>query len=696
MKKNARLGIDIGGTFTDLALEVEDRRFVQKILTTPAAPEQAVIVGLQNVLSEAGLAAGDLSLIIHGTTLATNAIIERKGAKTALLVTEGFRDSVEMAYENRFEQYDINVERPPALVPRHLRWPIRERVGPGGEIWEPLAEQDLDPLLPVIDREEIESVAIGFLHSYANQVHEVRVAELLAKQRPSLSLSLSSEVCPEVREYERLSTTCANAYVRPLMARYLVALQHQCRNIGISCPLLLMMSSGGLTTLEVGIKYPIRLIDSGPAGGAILAGEIAKAFGAEQALSFDMGGTTAKICLIDNGVAQTSRGFEVARAYRHTKGSGLPIRVPVVEMVEIGAGGGSIARVDGMGRVTVGPDSAGAVPGPACYAQDGEAATVTDADLQLGRIDPTYFAGGEMALSGERANQALVRDVGKHLGEDASNAAWMVSEIVDENMSNAARVHAVERGRSLSGRTMIAFGGAAPLHAARMAEKLGIKKIIVPIGAGVGSAIGFLRAPISYEVVRSYFTTLSGCDLGRVNDMLEEMSSEAENIVRPASTAGEFVDIRTADMRYVGQGHEIGVHLPRRSLLNEDLVLLRERFDEAYCKQYGRTIPGVDVEVLSWTVTLSEPPLDVTPVQAPILATEINSEEQREILDGRSGKFQQCAIVRRSNLENNMGLTGPALIVEEQTTTYVPKGFSAAINSLGYIILSSGEQDEEQ
>ena len=278
MKKNARLGIDIGGTFTDLALEVEGRRFVQKILTTPAAPEQAVIVGLQNVLSEAGLAAGDLSLIIHGTTLATNAIIERKGARTALMVTEGFRDSVEMAYENRFEQYDINVERPPALVPRHLRWPIRERVGPGGEIWEPLAEQDLDPLLPVIDREGIESVAIGFLHSYANQVHEVRVAELLAKQRPSLSLSLSSEVCPEVREYERLSTTCANAYVRPLMARYLVALQRQCRNIGISCPLLLMMSSGGLTTLEVGIKYPIRLIDSGPAGGAILAGEIGRIF----------------------------------------------------------------------------------------------------------------------------------------------------------------------------------------------------------------------------------------------------------------------------------------------------------------------------------------------------------------------------------------------------------------------------------
>jgi N-methylhydantoinase A len=696
MKKNACLGIDIGGTFTDLALEVEGKRFVQKILTTPAAPERAVIEGVHNVLHEAGLGPDELSLIIHGTTLATNAIIERKGAKTALLVTEGFRDSVEMAYENRFEQYDINVERPAPLVPRHLRWPIRERVGPGGEIWEPLAERELDSLLPIIDREEIESVAIGFLHSYANQVHEVRIAELLAKQRPSLSLSLSSEVCPEIREYERLSTTCANAYVRPLMACYLVALQRECRNIGISCPLLLMMSSGGLTTLEVGIKYPIRLIDSGPAGGAILAGEIATACGAPLALSFDMGGTTAKICLIDNGVAQTSRGFEVARAYRHTKGSGLPIRVPVVEMVEIGAGGGSITRVDGIGRVTVGPDSAGAVPGPACYDQGGEAATVTDADLQLGRIDPTYFAGGEIRLSGELANQALVRDVGKKLGEDATSAAWMISEIVDENMANAARVHAVERGKNLSGRTMIAFGGAAPLHAARMAEKLGIKEIIVPIGAGVGSAIGFLRAPISYEVVRTYFTNLSDCDLGRANGMLAQMSTEAENIVRLASTSSEFVDTRTADMRYVGQGHEIGVPLPCRELMKGDLVLLRERFDEAYREQYGRTIPGVDVEVLSWTITVSEPSLDVTLVKAPTVVTEIVLDDWREVLDGTSGAFQQCAIVRRSNLKNNTELSGPALIVEEQTTTYVPKSFRAAVNAVGYIILTASEQGEAQ
>ena len=455
-----------------------------------------------------------------------------------------------------------------------------------------------------------------------------------------------------------------------------------------------MMSSGGLTTLKVGIEYPIRLIDSGPAGGAILAGEIALSCGATNALSFDMGGTTAKICLIDNGVAQTSRGFEVARAYRHTRGSGLPIRVPVVEMVEIGAGGGSISRVDGMGRVTVGPDSAGAVPGPACYDQGGMMATVTDADLQLGRIDPTYFAGGEIPLNSKLAGQTLLKDVGDKIQSDANNAAWMVSEIVDENMSNAARVHAVERGKSLNGRTMIAFGGAAPLHAARMAQKLDIKEIIIPTGAGVGSAIGFLRAPISYEVVRSYFTTLSDCDLGRVNEMLSDMFAEAKKIVRLTGINQNPRDVRTADMRYVGQGHEISVPVPCRTLIKNDLSLLREYFDKAYREQYGRIIPGVDVEVLSWTVTVSQPSSAVITVERPTSKEEIESDDWRRVVDGRTGKMQRCAIVQRNNLENNKSLVGPALIVEEQTTTYVPGGFMAVLNALGYIILSALQEGE--
>ncbi|MEE2694134.1 MAG: hydantoinase/oxoprolinase family protein [Pseudomonadota bacterium] len=689
MKKNARLGIDIGGTFTDLALETVDGRFMQKILTTPMAPEKAVIEGIHNILRDARIDASSLALVIHGTTLATNAIIERKGARTALLVTEGFRDSVEMAYENRFEQYDVNVERPPALVPRHLRWPIRERVGPGGEIWEPLIEQNVENILPLIEREEIESIAVGFLHAYANNVHEARVAELLAKFRPDISLSLSSEVCPEVREYERLSTTCANAYVRPLMARYLAALEQEFRGIGVTCPLFLMMSSGGLTTLEVGVKYPIRLIDSGPAGGAILAGQIASACGADGAISFDMGGTTAKICLIDGGIAQTSRGFEVARAYRHTKGSGLPIRIPVVEMVEIGAGGGSLVRVDSMGRVTVGPASAGAAPGPACYGRGGEVPTVTDADLQLGRIDSMDFGGGEITLNPDLGREALLRDVGRGLEEDADHTAWMISEIVDENMANAARVHAVERGKSLNGRTMIAFGGAAPLHAVRMAEKLGVQEVVIPTGAGVGSAIGFLRAPISYEVVRSYFTTLSECDVGRVNEMLKQMSSEAQNIVQLAMKEGEFLNIRSADMRYVGQGHEIVVPVPSHELKRKHLNILRERFDEAYRKQYGRIIPGVDVEVLSWTVSITQPLASISVLDRSTPTEQIEPKRWREVWDGTNGISVQCGIFSRESLEENKRLVGPALITEEQTTTYVPKGFSASINGSGFIVIRS-------
>tara|TARA_Y100001934_G_scaffold268435_1_gene350453 strand:+ start:94 stop:1518 length:1425 start_codon:yes stop_codon:yes gene_type:complete len=473
------------------------------------------------------------------------------------------------------------------------------------------------------------------------------------------------------------------------MARYLAALDQEFRDIGVSCPLLLMMSSGGLTTLEIGVKYPIRLIDSGPAGGAILAGQIASACGAEGAISFDMGGTTAKVCLIDGGTAQTSRGFEVARAYRHTKGSGLPIRIPVVEMVEIGAGGGSLVGIDGMGRVTVGPASAGAVPGPACYARGGKVATVTDADLQLGRIESTDFGGGEITLDPALGRAALLKEVGRSLEEDADHAAWMISEIVDENMANAARVHAVERGKSLDGRTMIAFGGAAPLHAVRMAEKLGLKEIVIPTGAGVGSAIGFLRAPISYEVVQSYFTTLSECDVGRVNEMLKQMSIEAQNIVQLALKDGRFLNVCSADMRYVGQGHEISVPIPSHELKRKDLNVLRERFDESYRRQYGRIIPGVDVEVLSWTVSVTQPLEQIRVLKKLSPKEEVEPNKWCEVWDGRNGTFVRCGSVARENLQEDKKLVGPALITEEQTTTYIPNGFSASVNSLGFIIISS-------
>ncbi|MCH9000441.1 MAG: hydantoinase/oxoprolinase family protein, partial [Proteobacteria bacterium] len=393
----ARLAVDIGGTFTDLVLEANGRRATVKVLTTQANPERGVLDGVAKVMAEAGIQAAEVGLIIHGTTLATNALIERKGAKTALIVTEGLRDSVEMAQENRFEQYDINIDRPEPLVPRYLRWPVAERLNAAGEVLIPLDEASVAALVPAIAEHGIESLAVGLIHSYANPAHERRVAEILHAAVPDLSVTLSSEVCPEIREYERQSTTCANAYVRPLMARYLTRLERDLRAGGFACPFLLMTSGGGLTGFETAVKFPVRLVESGPAGGAILAGRVAAECGFDRVLSFDMGGTTAKICLIDGATPLTSRSFEVARAYRFLKGSGLPLRIPAIEMVEIGAGGGSIASVDALKRIVVGPESAGADPGPACYALGGEAPTVTDADVVLGRIDIESFAGGAVA-----------------------------------------------------------------------------------------------------------------------------------------------------------------------------------------------------------------------------------------------------------------------------------------------------------
>ncbi len=606
-RAGARLGVDIGGTFTDVALEAGGRHFSAKILTTPDAPERAVIAAIHDVLRHAGLAPGDLSIIIHGTTLATNAIIERKGARTALVTTEGFRDTVEIRHENRFEQYDLNIDLPPPLVPRRLRFVVPERIDARGRVITPLDEGAVEAMAETLSALGIESVAIGFLHSFTNPAHEQRTRDILAAFLPGVSFTLSSEVSPEMREYERFSTACANAYVQPMIGRYLRNLEERLGAEGFGCPLFLMLSGGGLTTVETAIRFPVRLVESGPAGGAIFASHIARQCGLDKVLSYDMGGTTAKICLIDDYRPQTSRAFEVARVYRFKKGSGLPLRIPVIEMVEIGAGGGSIARVDRLRRITVGPDSAGADPGPACYGRGGEAPTVTDADLLLGRIDPTGFSGGRMALDRAAAEAALRREVAEKLDLALPLAAFGVSEIVDENMANAARVHAIESGKDARGRTLVAFGGAAPLHAARMAEKLGLDRVLVPSQAGVGSAVGFLRAPIAYEVVRSQLQRLDAFDADAANALLASMRAEAEAIVRRGEPEAALTETRAAFMRYRGQGHEIAVSLPARPYRPEDAGELLAAFEEAYRGLYSRVIPGVEVEVLSWVLLLSGP-----------------------------------------------------------------------------------------
>ena len=682
-----RVGVDIGGTFTDVALAGSGETFTSKVLTTPRAPEEGVLEGLAQALGHAGIDPGDVEVVIHGTTLATNAIIERKGAKTALVVTEGFRDSVEMAYENRFEQYDIHVQKPAPLVPRYLRVPVRERVDAAGRVLLPPDPASIDAAIERLAREGVESIAIGFVHGYANPAHEELVAERLREAFPEAWLTLSSDVCAEIREYERLSTACANAYVQPLMARYLQSLSRRMEGAGIRAPLLMMTSGGGLTTVETAIRHPIRLVESGPAGGAILASRLAASSGIDQVLSFDMGGTTAKICLIDGGQPQSSRTFEVDRVYRFTKGSGLPLRIPVIEMVEIGAGGGSIAHLDRLGRIAVGPESAGAEPGPACYGQGGDRPTVTDADVVLGRIDPERFAGGSMPLCRASAEETLSRDVGEAMNLDTALAAFAVSEVVDENMANAARVHAIERGKDTASRTLIAFGGAAPVHATRLAEKLGIDTVIVPGDAGVGSAIGFLHAPVSYEVVRSRYTRLSAFDAEAVNAMFEAMRREAEDIVRLGAPRGALVETRIGYMRYVGQGHEVDVSIPGRRLDAGDAATLQAAFDAAYRAHYARVIPGMDVEVLTWSLTLTAPVPPPESEPEPSAAEAGAAEGHASLFNTGRADYDRVPVYSRDRLAPGTRLRGPVLIPEPQTTTVVGEGFDARIDGRGNIVL---------
>ncbi len=684
----ARLGVDIGGTFTDVALEVGSRRYSAKILTTPHAPEQGVLAAIHGVLEQAALAPGALSIIIHGTTLATNAIIERKGAKTALVTTEGFRDTIEIRHENRFEQYDVNIDLPPPLVPRRLRRVVPERMDARGRVVTPLDEGAVAALGAQLVAEGVESIAIGFLHSYVNPAHEERVRDILATRIGGVTMTLSSEVSPEMREYERLSTACANAYVQPMMGRYLVNLEVMLQEQGFKCPLFLMTSGGGLTTVDTAIRFPVRLVESGPAGGAIFAGHIARQCGLDKVLSYDMGGTTAKICLIDDLRPQTSRAFEVARVYRFKKGSGLPLRIPVIEMVEIGAGGGSIARVDPLKRITVGPDSAGADPGPACYGQGGTLPSVTDADLLLGRIDPTGFSGGRMALDRAAAEAAMQAEIADKLDLALELAALGVSEIVDENMANAARVHAIESGKDARGRTLVAFGGAAPLHASRMADKLGLDRVLVPSNAGVGSAVGFLRAPIAYEVVRTQLQRLDNFDADAANALLTAMYDEAASIVRRGAPEAKLSETRSALMRYRGQGHEIAVPLTAKTYRREDAEGIQAAFEEAYRRLYSRIIPGVEVEVLSWVVLVATP-APVADAPPPALPSAFTAAEarRRPIFDPETAEFVDVAIYERTALSPGATLIGPAVIIEDETSTVVGRNFAARIDAFGYIEL---------
>ncbi|MFK8076579.1 MAG: hydantoinase/oxoprolinase family protein [Granulosicoccus sp.] len=680
-----RLGVDIGGTFTDVVLETGSEQFSTKVLTTYGAPEDAIIDGLKQVCAKASIDPSYIGQIIHGTTLATNALIERRGARTALITTEGFRDVIEMRTESRFEQYDLDLTLPEPLLARHQRFTVTERISARGEVLIELDPKEVESLVERIEEAGYESVAVGLIHSYLNNKHENAIRDAINAKLPDVMVSLSSEVSPQMREYERFNTVVANAYIKPLMKSYLGRLQGELNKQKVDCPIFLMHSGGGIISLESAAEFPVRLVESGPAGGAVFAANIASRYGLDKVLSFDMGGTTAKICLIKNQTPKTSRVFEVARTYRFKKGSGMPISIPVIDMVEIGAGGGSLASVDAMRQIRVGPHSAGSEPGPACYGRGGDKPAVTDADLVLGKLDPDNFAGGSISLHADESAKALEAVLGEPLGMDAQTAAYGLVEVVDENMANAARVHAVENGEDLAEYTMIAFGGAAPLHASRLCEKLGVERLLVPPGAGVGSAIGFLRAPFSFEANRSHYMKLSDFDADVVSQLLSELSDEATAFVRSCDADAPIASEFKAYMRYSGQGWEIPVSLTSEQALNPDVQTYQALFEADYAALFGRVVDGMDIEITVWAVNATTP----SQVEEPIALADVNgvaqSDVRRRVFDAAIGEDVDAAVLLRDEFETGKLLKGPAIVTEDETTIIVPQSRKAMRQSDGCI-----------
>ena len=680
-----RLGVDIGGTFTDVVLEKDGEPFSTKVLTTYAAPENAIIDGMHQVCSKAGVSPSQVDQIIHGTTLATNALIERRGAKTALITTEGFRDVIEMRTESRFEQYDLNLNLPEPLLPRQMRFTVGGRVDANGKILVDIDRAEVEAVVDQIAKAGFESVAVGLIHSYLNPAHEELVREVLAEKLPDVAVSISSEVSPQMREYERFNTVVANAYIKPLMASYLGRLEDRLKEEGVSCRIFLMHSGGGIISIQNAADFPVRLVESGPAGGAVFAAHIAARYGLDKVLSFDMGGTTAKICLIKNQTPKTSRVFEVARTYRFKKGSGMPISIPVIDMVEIGAGGGSLAHVDALRQIRVGPESAGSEPGPACYGRGGERPAVTDADLVLGKLDPDNFAGGSIKLHPDASKTALSQNIGDTLDMDAVEAAFGVAEVVDENMANAARVHAVENGEDLSEYTMIAFGGAAPLHAGRLCEKLGVDRVLVPPGAGVGSAIGFLRAPFSFEANRSVYMKLSDFDEDRIKTLLTDLKSEATGFVRTCDEVSPIVSEFKVYMRYTGQGWEIPIELTESQAMTPDAATFEARFIEDYTKLFGRPVEGMDIEITVWSVNATTPPEKVARMDETNGSDQATAAGCRALFDAASAKYLDAQIVNRFDMITGQRAIGPVAVVEDETTIIVPASRDAICQPDGCI-----------
>lgn len=695
-----RVGVDIGGTFTDLMLVDDGGRVeIGKTLTTPDDPSQGVKRVLTEALERIGRDGGAVRRLLHGTTLVTNAIIERKGARTALITSAGFRDSVEIAREHRYDLYDLMLELPAPLVPRHLRFAVPERTLADGSALIPLDEEHIARLAAELAEAGVQAVAVCFLHSFTNPDSEIRARRIVNETAPGIRVSISSETAPEMGEYARASTAIANVYVQPLVEKYLTGLQSRLDRLGIGGRLLVMLSGGGVAAPGACVRHPIRMLESGPAAGALAAAGIGQANGREAMLSFDMGGTTAKLSVVEDGQPLVVNDFEVDRRYRFKKGSGLPIATPVIEMIEIGAGGGSIARVDSLGLLKTGPDSAGADPGPACYGRGGRLPTVTDADLVLGYLDPDFFLGGAMRLDKDAAAGALQREIAEPLGTTVAEAAYGVRRVVDENMANAARVHIMERGKNPLTLGVIAFGGAGPVHGFRVAELLGCSELILPYGAGAASALGLLAAPPAFDLARSRYERLDEADWERVNALFSEMEEQGAGLLAEAGTDRERIaHIRTADMRYVGQGHHISVPVPGGVLTADRQPALRAEFHRVYRSLYGREGPPVELEVLSWRVTSRGPRPDLPAAESGGSArAEAARKGERPAYFAAPGEsqggYRPTPVYDRYRLGPGAVLRGPAIIEERESTAVIGPDGRAEVNHRRDLIVavSAGE-----
>ncbi len=683
------LGIDIGGTFTDVVLfdTVSGTQFSHKQLTTPTDPTIGVIDGVSHLLKQTGIDAKQISRVVHATTLFTNALIERKGAATGLITTKGFRDVLEIGRERKYELYDLNIQKPEPLVARNFRVGVEERVEVDGRVSTPLNEDELLSQAGELIKAGTETLAVVFLHSYANQVHEKRALELLSNAFPNVPLSGSIDVAPEIREYERTSTTACNAYIKPLAERYLDSLEKRLRDIGVTAQLLMMLSSGGLTNIDEAKRNPVQLLESGPAAGALAAAHLAGADGGDHVLAFDMGGTTAKLSVIDNGAPAIAYSFEAARAKRFIEGSGLPLRISTLELIEIGAGGGSIAHIDNIGLLKVGPLSAGSEPGPACYDRGGHDPAVTDANLLLGYLNPDFFAGGSMTVDPKLATNALA-PLSEKTSLTTEQLAWGVHELVNENMANAARVHIAEHGKDPRSYNLFATGGGGPLHGYHVAKKLGLKRLIVPPSAGVASALGLLIAPARVDRVATLVKEISTLDWGDFEQRFQDLTDRAKAVIAETGLDSDGAVIqRAADIRYRGQAFELVVDLPPGPYNAGSKALLLEAFETNYVEAFTRTPPATEVEIINIRVSAT---LDVSGASEWLSDTQDASEQSvatRPAYFPESGGKVDTPVYQRAAIAGGKTYQGPAIIEEPESTLIVGPGGTFTKQASGNIVV---------